>query len=203
LIGWVAVNERGIEHLFIYVDDSYGFHPAGDLEYYAPYDGWYPAPQVKLLQLWDELGIPHGKPKQVYGLVMTTIGFEVDPNEMFARMPTEAKSELVQAIRQFVTFPPCGKLRHSLVDFMRMASWVNWSFNVHPLLKPGLCQMYQKMRGKEKIFAQVAVSRALRDEMLWLADRLERSNGVYFFESYDWELSEADVVTYCDASLIG
>ncbi|KAG6329912.1 hypothetical protein ID866_9177 [Astraeus odoratus] len=41
-----------------------------------------PQNMVKLLHLWDELGIPHKEHKQIYGPILPIIGFEVDPNLM-------------------------------------------------------------------------------------------------------------------------
>jgi hypothetical protein len=35
--------------------------------WYEPYHCYYRAKQVKLLKLWDEIGLPHEKAKQEYG----------------------------------------------------------------------------------------------------------------------------------------
>jgi hypothetical protein len=44
---------------FIYVDDSFSFAKAGDLTFYVKYQKKLPTDMVRLLLLWDELGIPH------------------------------------------------------------------------------------------------------------------------------------------------
>jgi hypothetical protein len=44
---------------FIYVDDSFSFTKAGDLTFYVKYQKKLPTDMVRLLLLWDELGIPH------------------------------------------------------------------------------------------------------------------------------------------------
>jgi len=52
------------------------------LAYYEPYDAWYPQKQVKLLLLYDELGLPHAKNKQVFGHSLEIISLLVDPIKM-------------------------------------------------------------------------------------------------------------------------
>ncbi len=88
----MAINKEGIEDLGCYVDDDFGFDEWGKLEYYEPYDIFYPSKQTKLLKLWDRLGVPHSKPKQLFGLQLVIIGFNVDPNAMTATMPEESKA---------------------------------------------------------------------------------------------------------------
>ncbi|SJL12116.1 uncharacterized protein ARMOST_15537 [Armillaria ostoyae] len=97
LVTWVAINVEGIEDLGCYIDDDFSFDEWGKLEYYEPYDVFYPSKQTKLLKLWDRLGVLHSKPKQLFGLQLVIIGFNVDPNTMTATMPEESKAELVLA----------------------------------------------------------------------------------------------------------
>ena len=54
----------------------------GDVKYYEPYGRYFPSDQTKLLELWDEIGLPHVERKQIYGPTVTFIGFETDPNTM-------------------------------------------------------------------------------------------------------------------------
>jgi hypothetical protein len=67
LVTWIAKKHRGISSLITYVDDSSGPAVAGNVSFYEPYDDFFPSPQVTLLRLWDELGIPHKRKKQIYG----------------------------------------------------------------------------------------------------------------------------------------
>jgi hypothetical protein len=59
LVLWIAREIKKIEDMFAYVDDSFSWDFAGNLELYEPYDAFLPEKQVRLLQLWDELNIPH------------------------------------------------------------------------------------------------------------------------------------------------
>ncbi|KIJ38677.1 hypothetical protein M422DRAFT_176190 [Sphaerobolus stellatus SS14] len=64
--------------------------------WYEPYKKDLPAKQTQLLQLWDELGIPHEEPKQLWGTKLTIIGFDVDPNAMTITMPHQACMDLIE-----------------------------------------------------------------------------------------------------------
>ncbi len=173
LITWVAINIEDIEDLGCYVDDDFSFDEWGNLEYYALYDMFYPSKQTKLLKLWDHLGMPHSKPKQLFGLQLVIIGFEVDPNAMTATMPKDSKAKLALAIRHFAS-----SNRRNLQEYQQIAGWTNWSFNVFPLLKPGLCNLYAKMQGKTNPFAGIALNNAVKEDLDWLADHVEKSNGI-------------------------
>ncbi len=50
---WVAINVENIEDLCCYMDDDFGFDEWNDLDFYKPYDSFYPSKQTKLLRLWD------------------------------------------------------------------------------------------------------------------------------------------------------
>ena len=90
LVPWVALYIFSIDHLKDYIDDSFSFERADQSIYYLPYQATYPAKQARLLQLWDELGIPHDKAKQEFGPVLRIIGLEVDPNAMTVTMDVDA-----------------------------------------------------------------------------------------------------------------
>jgi hypothetical protein len=44
---------------------------------------------MKLLMLWDEIGLLYEKAKQEYGWVLRIMGFLVDPNKMRVTMDDE------------------------------------------------------------------------------------------------------------------
>jgi hypothetical protein len=79
---WIAKHVKGIQNLKCYIDDNCSFAHLGDVKYYLPYKCYFPTDQTKLLQLWDEIGLPHEERKQIYGPVIPFIGFDVDPNAM-------------------------------------------------------------------------------------------------------------------------
>ena len=55
-------------------------------------------PQVQFLKLFDEIRLPHENAKQLHGSVLEIIGFEVNLSKMAITLPTNAKSQLVDAI---------------------------------------------------------------------------------------------------------
>lgn len=200
LVAWIAIHKILIDALKTYMDDSFSFEVAGRVLYYPPYDCYFPAKQTRLLQLWDDLHLPHERPKQVFGAPLTIIGFEVDPNAMQVTLPHHKKAELVIELRRFAQ----KNHRWSLREFQRLAGWCEWSFNVFPLLKPGLSVLYDKIRGKKNAFAQIHVNNALLRELRWLADHVERLDGLHLFRCLDFEPSRDDVVViYTDASAAG
>lgn len=109
LVNWAAKYEVGISDIMNYVDDNFCFDIAGNEAFYSPYAKFMPTRQVWLLELWDELGVPHEERKQLSGETLTVIGFEIDPNAMTATLSAAAKSELVAFIRKFCDMPRGGR----------------------------------------------------------------------------------------------
>jgi hypothetical protein len=200
LVTWIASVIIMIEHLKLYMDDSFSFELEGNVLLYEPYGSYLPRKQVLLLWLWDSLGIPHEPAKQVFGRQLTIIGFVVDPNKMVISIPEEKKKEIIAYIRTFAV----PRHHHTLREFQQIVGTVNWLFNVFPLLKPGLSSVYDKMRGKTKPLAQIYVNLDILQELMWLANHMESMSGVLLLDSLDWSPETAeDVVTiYTDASLV-
>ncbi|KAF8800942.1 hypothetical protein BYT27DRAFT_7008837, partial [Phlegmacium glaucopus] len=165
--------------LFAFVDDAFSWDFADHLAFYPPYKKLMPAKQTQLLQLFDDLGIPHEERKQVSGAPLLIIGFEVDPNLMTITMSADAKSDLVTAIHAFANPQQCRSLR----DFQRLAGWVNWALNVYPLLRPGLSSVYEKMRRGMHPFQKLSINNTICSELHWLANHIEISDGVHIIES--------------------
>lgn len=149
-----------------------------------------------------QIGLPHNEDKQEYGEVLNIIGFRVNLNDMTITMPPEAKTDLILYLDKFV-HNAHGSKRHELREFQRLAGWVNWSFNVYPLLRPGLCNIYAKIAGKDKPKAQVFVNKAVRDDIYWLIKHLKSSTGIYVHKHITWAAADADLVMFCDACLEG
>jgi hypothetical protein len=146
LVLWIAVFKRDLHALKCYVDDHFSFCIAGDLELYSGYDALLPSDQVALLQLWDEISLPHKEAKQISGTCIPIIGFEVDPNAMSVTMSKAKHSELVEACTAFTV----QGARKTLREFQKLQGWINWALNVFPHLCPALCELYQKIIGKER-----------------------------------------------------
>jgi hypothetical protein len=92
-----------LENLKCYVDDNFSFSCTGDLEFYEKYKVFWPSDQVKLLQLWDKIDLPHKENKQISGLGITIIGFKVDPNAMTVTMSKAKRSELINACSSLIS----------------------------------------------------------------------------------------------------
>ena len=198
---WIASHLRLIDDLKTYVDDVFSFELLGNTLWYPPYNKHLPYKQAKLLMLWDDIGLPHDERKQLSDNSLTVIGLEVDPNAMTVSMSLESRTELVEAIQSFLTYPRSGKRRRTLREFQQLAGWVNWALNVYPLLKPSLCGIYEKIAGKTRFDASLYVGIGIERELFWLRKHVQSSDGVYFFKSVIWH--NPDVIGYCDASLSG
>ena len=202
LVVWIAIFVKSIRDLLSYMDDSFSYDVEGNVAWYGPYQCYYPSKQTKLLELWDEIGLPHEKPKQEYGRQLRITGFMVDPNEMRVTMDDEDKTKLLDRVTSFAHTAPQGT-RRSLREFQQLAGWINWALNVFPLLKPGLSNVYDKMSGKSKSHAMIYVSKAVVDDLKWFNGHVESSFGVRIFEATDWSIEEADYTAYGDASALG
>jgi len=101
LVLWIAVFKRGLVAFKCYVDDHFSFPLTGDLELYDKYEAFLPSDQVKLLQLWDEISLPHDEDKQINGFCIPIIGFDVDPNNMTITMSQAKRSKLIEACTAF------------------------------------------------------------------------------------------------------
>ena len=200
LVIWIAVFIMSITDLFGYIDDNFSFDEEGSVLWYEPYQCYFPTKQTKLLSLWDEINLPHDKAKQEYGRVLRIIGFLVDPNLMRVSMDEEDRTRLLNHVSSFIATTP-GGTRKTLREFQQLAGWINWSFNVFPLLKPALANVYAKIAGKYQPHAKLFVSKAVVGDLLWYQSHVLHSDGVYLFEEVDWDKRQADIVAYSDASL--
>ncbi|KAJ8582929.1 hypothetical protein M405DRAFT_749452 [Rhizopogon salebrosus TDB-379] len=200
LVAWITLRRKLVEDLKTYMDDSFSFELAGRVLFYEPYQTFFPAKQTRLLELWDEIRLPHERAKQEFGSPLTVIGFDVDPNRMVATLPPTKKSALVEELRHFGR----SHWRWSLREWQRLAGWCEWSFNVFPLLKPGLSNVYDKMAGKVQSRALIYVNNAVEDDLRWMADHMERSDGLLLYKAVNFAATDADVaVVYTDASSVG
>ena len=98
---WIAIHVKQILDLLAYVDDTFSWEFADNLLWYQPYACSFPAKQTHLLQLWDELGIPHEHTKQLFGSPLTIVGLDVDANAMTITMPQQSRTDLVTALCGF------------------------------------------------------------------------------------------------------
>ena len=205
LVTWVGKNVCRMTDLGTYSDDSFGVELARNVTFYKPYSRFMPTNQVKLLTLWDRLGIPHKDKKQLFGVNLTVIGIQVDAKNLTLTLPEQNKLELITTLKDFARTPERSGVRYSLKEFQHLAGWFNWALNVYPLLKPALSNIYAKMGHSkpDKPLTKLYVNNSIRSDLLWAINHIRRLPGTCVLQSLDWDPDNADLIVYCDASLDG
>ena len=130
LISWIAKKKHNIKFLATYSDDSFGPKLGCNFTWYKPYNKFMPLNQAKILELWDEINLPHKEKKQVFRPILTIIGIEIDADNLTMTMPQESLQDLIAAIIKFTS----SHRKFTLRKWQRLAGWINWSLNVFPLL---------------------------------------------------------------------
>ncbi|KAJ6514293.1 hypothetical protein C8R47DRAFT_1282131 [Mycena vitilis] len=202
LVLWIAMVIYHITALYAFMDDFFSVQLASDVLFYEPYKCWFPSHQTRLLLLWDWLGIPHSQDKQLFGQELVVIGFLVDTRLMRITIPDAARTEFTDELRTWA-HRPSSKVRRSLREWQALAGYSNWVLNVFPLLKPALCNVYDKMEGKSNAHAPIVINEAVRRDLTWFADHVERSDGIFLIKSVDYRPEDANLIIYCDASTHG
>ncbi|KAE9395509.1 hypothetical protein BT96DRAFT_942412 [Gymnopus androsaceus JB14] len=181
------------------MDNCFSIALEEDMEHYEPYDLLLPQEQVKLLQLWDFLGIPHKQLKQVWGKTLTIISFEVDPNALTVMLPADSRNKLVAQVKWFA-----GLRQRTLQEWQQLAGWINCLLNVFPRLCPTLPNVYDKIKGKSKQSALIFVNKSVKDNLTWFVECIETLSGMLLFVAMDWDpLRDFDTVIYSNACLKG
>src|ERR1700678_3231904 len=96
-------------------------------------------------------------------------------------MDNEDRNKLIQCVLDFITTAP-GGTRKTLRSFQELAGWINWSFNVFPLLKPALSNMYEKISGKSESHAKIFVNKGVVQDLMWFVSMVNELDGIYLFE---------------------
>ena len=204
LVTWIARYVKGIDDLLVYVDDSFKIVPASTMSYYEPFNKSIPKDQIALLNLWEEIGIPFKERKQISGTPLTVIGIEVDPNKLSFTLSEKARTDLLAHVEDFCALSHNSRgAKFTLRQWQRLAGWLNWSFNVFPLLRPCLNNFYPKISGKDRPNAEIWVNNVVRDDLQWASKHIKVSSGIYILRSLKWDESDADRVIYCDACMTG
>ena len=191
---WIAIHVKQILDLLAYVNDTFSWEFADKQLWYQPYTCSFPAKQTHLLQLWDELSIPHERTKQLFGLPLTIVGLNVDANAMTITMPQQSCADLIMALRGFARV---GQQR-LLHEFQKLAGWMSWALNTYPLLRPGMSMLYHKQAGKFNSHQLIWVSKGLCWELIWFVDHIKFSSGVHVMSSNGWGKNDADFNVFCD-----
>ncbi|KAF8547081.1 hypothetical protein OG21DRAFT_1490536 [Imleria badia] len=166
-----------IAYLYIYVDNSFSVQKKGEFLFYSPYKKSLPSHLVRLLQLWDSIGLPHNECKQVFSSELPIIGFVVDPNLMHMHMSKESKHQLITALSDFRQH----ETRRPLRDFQHIAGHLNWAFNVFPLLRLGLC------------LPLAPPGSDIEHELNWVVEHLKASDGSLYGGHGPWSASSPSI----------
>jgi hypothetical protein len=167
-----------------------------------------PSQQARLLNLWDDIGLPYEDRKQEFGLTLRIIGFVVDPNAMTVTIPDDARSKLLSSISEFISTVGTDR-RHTLREFQTLAGYVNWALNVYPLGRPGLSTLYSKIAGKTRANARIYLNSSIICELRWLSDYIVTAHPVRIFSTTSWNPVEArsaglhQLEVFTDASSVG
>lgn len=147
-----------------------------------------------MLELWDEVGFPHKLKKQVFGPQLAVLGIEVDVDLLTFTLPFESKVRLSEELLAWSK----GGVRKRVREWQQLAGWLNWVFNVFPLLRPSLNNLYDKIKGKEQ-GARVWANTAMREDLMWAKDKMDLLSGVRLLKSMVWEVNDATCVAETDA----
>lgn len=203
LVTWIAKNIRFIADLWTYMDDSFGIDEEDNVVWYHRYERYMPRNQAKLLSLWDELGIPHEPHKQLSGGKLTITGIEINANSLTFTLPAQALDDLLSELKAFTARVvkkrgACWTLRR----WQRLAGWMNWSFNVFPMIRPALNNLYPKIAGKDQPLMKIWVNE-VRSDLQWAMRLLRNSLGVRLLSTVSWNSEDADEIIFCDACMEG
>lgn len=80
---------------------------------------------------------------------------------------------------------------------------MNWSFNVFPMIRPSLNNLYLKIAGKQRPLTKIWVNNTVREDLTWAMTHLRESLGIRLLSSITWEAEDADDTIFCDACMEG
>jgi hypothetical protein len=178
--------------------DNFSHDENPTLALYRPYNMFLPSKQVRLPQLWDDIGLPHDREKQEYGRTLVITGFLVDPDAMSILLSSDrllGLLELVSAVTDFVFGSPArgeGR-RHKLRDWLHLVGWMSWALIVCHLLRPALSSAYCKVAGNNLPNAGIFVNAEVKRDFSWFADVFRSFSGIRILRSLAWGLGEADL----------
>lgn len=167
-VNWIANEKKGVDVLG-YVDDNFGWEFEGKTKYYKPYKKDMPAKQVRLLELWDELGIPHDEEKQLSGPSLRILGYDVDANKMTVKVPDEKKDKVVQLLRSHAKE---GK-PYTVNELQTAAGHVNSAISLYPRLRRGLRVLFDEMAVQKPGTTKLTVTKEVARSFTELANYLE------------------------------
>ncbi|KAF8149801.1 hypothetical protein B0H34DRAFT_785123 [Crassisporium funariophilum] len=204
LVTWIAKNKKKIPYLSVYSNDTVAPDYCSDLVWYEHFYKFLPNSQKQLLDLWTELGIPFKEKKQILGPKITIIGIDIDVDMMTFSLPEESKCALMDKIRQFIAPSKSSQgFHHSLRRWQHVAGWINWAFNVSPLLCPCLNTFYPKIKGKDKPAQDIWLNNSVCTDLSWALNHIQKLSGVHLLSANDWGIDNTNITIYCNACMDG
>jgi hypothetical protein len=112
----------------------------------------------------------------------------------------KTRDNLLDALEVWYTKPLDGSKQHyHLRHWQQMAGWLNWAFNVYPLLRPCLNIFYAKTARQFNPSKRLHVNDEIRKDFIWASNHIKHSDGVRLVKASDWDVSLAHFTIYCDA----
>jgi len=170
-VNWIATAKKGVSGLLGYVDDNFGWEFERNKKFYRPYNKHLPTKQARLLELWDELGIPHDEEKQLSGPSLPILGYHVDANAMTVKVPDEKKAKVIELLRSNAH---AGK-PYTLNELQSVAGSVGSALSLYPRLRPGLRVLFDEMAAQEGGTTKLRVTKPVARSLSSLADFLEHA----------------------------
>ncbi|KAH9911022.1 uncharacterized protein BXZ73DRAFT_2249, partial [Epithele typhae] len=192
LVIWIAEKKRSVHRISNYVDDSASGSPQDDLQWFEPFQQHIPSPLARLLSLYDELGIPYDRRKQLWGPQLPYIGFLVDVDDFSFTFPEDRKLNLITAIEKFVSFSSDAHRRRTIHDFQALAGHISWSLNVFPLLRPCLANIYDKISGKSQPHAKAFINNGIVRDLQWFLRHIQTLPGIRILATEAWTPADLD-----------
>ncbi|KAJ3567810.1 hypothetical protein NP233_g6124 [Leucocoprinus birnbaumii] len=202
---WAAEHVGGVEDPSAYIDDHPGLNYEGEVELYSGYQvpKWLPRGQARLLSFWDDLGVPHEEEKQEHGPRLDYLGLHIDTVDLTITMPAHRKADFLRELDRFIPTAEKPHKRFLARDWSVLAGWATWSFNVFPMLRPMVSNVYQKLNETRSSERRIRVTKEVAMDLKWGRQYVEESDGIHILKEHDWTFDDADMVVYTDASNFG
>lgn len=135
-----------------------------------------------------------------------TVIWKSDIAEVYRLMPLHPHWQLKQinVLYSWAVKPRKGvKTNYQMKHWQQMGGWVNWAFNVFPLLRPCLNNFYHKISSAHNPTRRIWVNNSIHDNFAWAARHIEASSGVHILRSWHWEPGSTDIIVFCDTCPAG
>jgi hypothetical protein len=191
LLAWIAID-MGIPAVIHYVDDFLLIMPTTSIVVANKYLETFKAMLVFL-------GIPFKESKLV-GPVneLVFLGISLNTKELTASIPTQKKREMLAAISELKNEKWC-----TVGQLCSILGWFFWACQVLPAGRPFVQSINLKLTCKKKNKNnRIIITAAIKEELCWWENTLNKWNGVHLLEEQDWSLAPL-VNFHIDASLWG